>query len=452
VSLLRYSGYVYREGTPVGGIRVRAYPVLSGGNLGATYAETSSQSGTGYWELVVDTDTLPSETGRYDIELYDPSTGARRWVRSGLRFQVIELFGPDGVAPVPDQSVTTAKIRDGAVTDAKIGTRTLNDATTVNYAGSGSLGNILNWFAKRIKEILGTPSWTSPVPVSLQQLAQHASRHAAGGPDPITPESIGAAPVIHTHPLATTTSPGFMSAADKAKLDSLSSGGGGGGGFAFRHIRVNGVDVSATTPEDRVGLLAGPGIQLSQDPVLKTITISVRQGPGSGLDADTVDGKHASDFAPASSGGGSGGSGGGSTTLQVYSNYYQSSESSGTTLTGSWQTIPQCSVNVPAGTYLVIGSANFAWTDGANGYTAILGCRAGGTLQAYQPQKRGAIVDVDFGTNPPTKRAPELVEVSGTWVVTLGASGSIELVAMRTSAQYSTIRVYAGAIVALKIA
>lgn len=450
MTVLRFSGYTYREGVPIGGIRVRAYPVLTGGGLGSGYVETSSQSGTGYWEVTVDTDALPSETGRYDIELYDPSTGARRWVRSGLRFQVIELFGPNGVAPVPDQSVTEAKIRDGAVSDAKIGNRTLNDAVTGSYGNSGTLGTVLNWFAKRFREILGTSSWSATVPISLQQLAQHASRHASGGPDPITPESIGAAPADHSHPLATTTSPGFMSAADKAKLDSLSSGGSGGGGLAFRHIRVNGVDVSATQAEDRIALIAGPGIQLSQDAVLKTITISVRQGPGSGLDADTVDGRHASDL---TSSGGGGGGGGSSTppTLTVYSSYYQSSEPTGTVLTGSWQAVPQCSVSVPAGTYLVIGSVTFAWAGGSNGYTAILGCRAGGVVQGYQPYKRGTLADVDFGTNPPTKAAVELAEVSGTWVVTLGSSGPLELVSMRTSSQYGTIKVISGSIVALKL-
>jgi hypothetical protein len=48
--------------------------------------------------------------------------------------------------------------------------------------------------------------------------------------------------------------------------------------------------------------------------------------------------------------------------------------------------------------------------------------------------------------------ANELAEVSGTWQVTLGASGAIELVAMRTSAQYGTIRAISGSILAIKVA
>ena len=217
-------------------------------------------------------------------------------------------------------------------------------------------------------------------------------------------------------------------------------------------MRVNGQDISASSAEDRLTLLPGANIEFAADPVLKTITISVKQGPGSGLDADTVDGQHANQLG-GSSGGGSG-SGGGSTSVQSYYSYYQSSETSGLVLSGSWQTVPSLSVSVPAGTYVVTGSVTFAWADLANGYTAILGCRAGGVVQAYQPYKRGAVTDasVNFSSNTFTKVANELAEVSGTWQVTLGASGTIELVAMRTSSQYGTIRAISGSILALKVA
>jgi len=66
----------------------------------------------------------------------------------------------------------------------------------------------------------------------VQMLESHASRHAVGGADPLTPEMIGAAPEMHAieHitggsdviPDATTTESGLMSAVDKAKLDALS--------------------------------------------------------------------------------------------------------------------------------------------------------------------------------------------------------------------------------------
>ncbi|MBB5234498.1 alkaline phosphatase D family protein [Deinococcus budaensis] len=62
-----------------------------------------------------------------------------------------------------------------------------------------------------------------PFPALGGTPSPHAASHAEGGTDPITPASIGAATTGHVHNAATTTVPGFLSAADKSKLDGLSS-------------------------------------------------------------------------------------------------------------------------------------------------------------------------------------------------------------------------------------
>ncbi len=221
---------------------------------------------------------------------------------------------------------------------------------------------------------------------------------------PLQPDDVGAAPASHTHSVATATDAGFMSSADKAKLDSIEAGaqvnqdafssvrigsttitaqsptdtlelaaganitlvpdttnrkvtisasGGGGGSSspAFSTVRVGATDVTATAPGDVVELVAGSNVTLTPDATAKTITIAASgggsansfglvqvgstsipasspsdtlklasgsnielipdtatkqvtvavspQGDGSGLDADTLDGAHASDFAPA---------------------------------------------------------------------------------------------------------------------------------------------------------
>jgi hypothetical protein len=51
----------------------------------------------------------------------------------------------------------------------------------------------------------------------------HAASHGSAGGDPVTPAAIGAATAGHTHGSATTGAPGFMSAADKAKIDGLAA-------------------------------------------------------------------------------------------------------------------------------------------------------------------------------------------------------------------------------------
>jgi len=335
MAVLVFSGYAFREGAPLGGVRVRAYPVNTDGTLGSSFVETSSASGTGYWELSVNTETLASPTGRYDIELLDPATNTVRWIKSGIRFQVLALFGPGGASPLADGSVTTAKladggvttvklaggavtstklangavnaaaiadgavgsakIADGAVTDAKIGNRTVDQGTSTSYANTGSLTQILSWLVKRIREILGTTNWSDTVPITLSALANHASRHAAGGPDALTPAAIGAAAADHTHPVATTTSAGFMSATDKSRLDALSSSSGL---INYGKVRVGTTDVEATTGNDRL-TLASNTTQLTLTPnnTTKTVTLALNQGAGSGLDADLLDGQHASAFA-----------------------------------------------------------------------------------------------------------------------------------------------------------
>ncbi|MCX2725992.1 hypothetical protein OO015_00525 [Thermomicrobium sp. 4228-Ro] len=337
MAVLVFSGYAFREGAPLGGVRVRAYPVNADGSLGASFVETSSASGTGYWELSVDTATLPSPTGRYDIELLDPATSKVRWIKSGIRFQVLSLFGPGGASPLADGSVTTskiadsgvttakiadgavtaakiadgtvvaakiadgavgtAKIADGAVSDAKIGNRTLDQGTAAAYANSGSLTQILSWIAKRLKEILGTTNWSDAVPITLSALANHASRHASGGPDPLTPAAIGAATADHTHPVATASSAGFMSAQDKSKLDSLSSSSGL---INYGKVRIGTTDVAATTGNDTLTLSSSTTqLTLTPDATAKSVTLALRQGSSSGLDADLLDGQHASAFASA---------------------------------------------------------------------------------------------------------------------------------------------------------
>jgi hypothetical protein len=337
MAVLVFSGYAFREGIPLGGVRVRAYPVNTDGTVGTSYVETSSASGTGYWELSVNTETLSSPTGRYDIELLDPATGTVRWIKSGIRFQVLSLFGPGGASPLADGSVTTAKladsavttvkiadgavttvkipdgavtgakiadgavgtskIADGAVSDAKIGNRTVDQGTGTSYANTGSLTQILSWIVKRIREILGTTNWSDAVPITLSALANHASRHAAGGPDALTPEAIGAAAADHTHPVATTSSAGFMSATDKSRLDALSSSSGL---INFGKVRIGTTDIEATEGNDRL-TLASSTTQLTLTPntTTKTVTFALNQGSSSGLDADTVDGQHASAFASA---------------------------------------------------------------------------------------------------------------------------------------------------------
>jgi len=104
----------------------------------------------------------------------------------------------------------------------------------------------------------------------------------------------------HIHPDATSMVSGFMSASDKAKLDSIEEGAEVNQN-AFSNVVVGTTTIAADNKTDTLELAAGANISLTPNAVSDRVTIAVApQGSGSGLDADMVDGQHASAFAPAS--------------------------------------------------------------------------------------------------------------------------------------------------------
>lgn len=121
-----------------------------------------------------------------------------------------------------DNSVGTAELIDDAVTDAKIGTRIVTDIATLD-SNTGTLTTMLSRLATMVKNITGKASWLTAPAITLEALSNHHARHATGGPDAITPASINAAVDTHVHPAATQAVSGFLSSTDKAKLDSVAS-------------------------------------------------------------------------------------------------------------------------------------------------------------------------------------------------------------------------------------
>jgi outer membrane protein assembly factor BamE (lipoprotein component of BamABCDE complex) len=102
----------------------------------------------------------------------------------------------------------------------------------------------------------------------------------------------------HSHPNATATSAGFMSAADKAKLDGIQSGAEANQ-LAYSVVKVGSTSVAAQSTTDTLELEAGSNIALTPDAVARKVAVAVSpQGHTSGLNADLLDGQHASAFAP----------------------------------------------------------------------------------------------------------------------------------------------------------
>jgi hypothetical protein len=94
------------------------------------------------------------------------------------------------------------------------------------------------------------------------------------------------------HAVATTASAGFMSVADKTKLDGIQAGAEVNQN-AFSNITVGTTTISASLKTDTFKLLSGSNISLTPDTTNKTITIS---GTDTWPNADTLDNLHADDF------------------------------------------------------------------------------------------------------------------------------------------------------------
>ena len=101
--------------------------------------------------------------------------------------------------PLYSENADVSVLNDNMdIIDAAL-TPTVNAANAPGTATGGKLGIVLGWLANRIKAITGLTSWQDTPGVTLKQCSDHIN---AG-----------------THANATSSTNGFMSATDKAKLD-----------------------------------------------------------------------------------------------------------------------------------------------------------------------------------------------------------------------------------------
>lgn len=191
MSVFTMSDYVFDDlGSPVGGIRVRAYALLEDGSVGAIHVQEAFTSSTsGRWELI-NLDSATSPTGIFAIEITNLATGQTRWRMGDIRLQVGYLTGPDGNVPLNDQAIVESKIADGAVSDVKIGNRTVNADTTAPAANTGPLTTMLSLIAKQIKGIMGITTWNGTVPISLEAARLHVIN--AANPHATTAQQVSA--------------------------------------------------------------------------------------------------------------------------------------------------------------------------------------------------------------------------------------------------------------------
>lgn len=289
-------------GNPKSGIHAQAYLKMTDGTR-ISWGSGVDTNVAGKWSITIDSAAVLAAhptgwSGFISVDLTNPaSLGQKRRREGDAQLQLASFVGAFGDAPIADNSVTGPKLQDNSVTDTKLTTFTIPGSPTPSAytTAPARLSTILQWYAKRFKEVTGLANWSDTLPYNLSQTVRNksgtpgiyglsvaptpsspsspaqsdgdlaivhgsaagvykrvlgawqqvASNAAAVLPSSSLPqsESVGSSGSAgtattysrsdHRHsmpPLASSTTAGFMSGADKAKLDSLTTGGGGGGG------------------------------------------------------------------------------------------------------------------------------------------------------------------------------------------------------------------------------
>src|SRR5690606_4726526 len=83
------------------------------------------------------------------------------------------MFDPNAILPDGEAGgIGAENMKPGAATDEVIGDRTINDSTTPS-SDTGKLTTLLSNLANRIRAIMGTSSWRSGPPTTLQAAKDH---------------------------------------------------------------------------------------------------------------------------------------------------------------------------------------------------------------------------------------------------------------------------------------
>ena len=222
-----------------------------------------------------------------------------RWRYPG-RFQLTRIEGPNGDAPLADASVNWAQLKtapDASTGDAKIGSRTVDQATAVAFGNSGTLTQLLSWFAKALKAVTGEANWyTTPLTGTLRDKVRNGgnaprlSRAVSLG----SPAETGEIKVVTSGSnkgvWAATTASAYTQVADLGGTSTVSSANG------FANIVVGGTTIAAEQAEDTLTLVAGTNVTLTASATGDSITISAASGGTSGTNATTLNGVDGNQF------------------------------------------------------------------------------------------------------------------------------------------------------------
>lgn len=151
--------------------------------FGLTFTSTgltvNYTAGTAYvngvrFDVVAGSIVLSATQGQY---IYLDSDGVVKKTTSQATAQakcLLWYFATDAskVITSTDQRIAPG-IADGSITDAKLGNRTVDQATQTAYSNNGALTQILSWFAKVLRGITGKANWHDAPDITLAATKAH---------------------------------------------------------------------------------------------------------------------------------------------------------------------------------------------------------------------------------------------------------------------------------------
>jgi hypothetical protein len=204
------------------------------------------------------------------------------------------IYGASGTAPLPNQSVTSALILDGAATDTKIGNRTADD-TTAHASLTGTLTQLLSLLSRLVKGITGESSALTAPDITLAATATAVTASTAhianvSNPHATTAAQVGAlsnalgitsyrAGTFAARPTAAAAGAGATYIATDASVLYYSNGSSWSPvptiiSQTFSRMEEGGTTAIADIIDDTFHFVEGTGITLSMNSTTNELTIT----------------------------------------------------------------------------------------------------------------------------------------------------------------------------------
>lgn len=273
-------------GDPVSGAAAQIFAINVDGTIGSQVGSTFNTGATGKYTFSLDTANSPS--GMFATKL--TSGTDVRWRRGDIEEQMKTAAGTNGVAPLPSASVTAGMLAGGAATDTAIGSRTATQTIGTAFSDTGTLTQLLSWFAKALKATHGETNWhTSPTDGTLSQKIRNAGNVPRITSSITLPVSGSVDSEVYIVTSGSNKGLWQWKGGNWEEIANADIGEGVGGGdtsFGFRHINVGSSIISADSAEDTLTLVAGTNITLTPSTSLDRVTIS--STGGGGTNAQTI--------------------------------------------------------------------------------------------------------------------------------------------------------------------